>query len=351
MISAATLTLAAMLNISAGQIERIAALAEECVHKPYPYAVLHVLESAEDAQIPQVLYPAFYGCFDWHSAVHGHWLLARVAYLFPDTPMAGRAKALLASSLTTAKLTGELAYLRRRPAFERPYGIAWLLQLGAELREWDDPQAQVWSARLAPLEQHAADVFLQWLAKSTLPVRVGTHSQSAFALGLAHDWAKSAGHDDLLAAINGAARRFYANDTACPLAFEPSAHDFLSPCLAEADLMRRILPVDEFTPWVDGFLSGLTHSSAILDPAVVSDPSDGHIVHLDGLNLSRAWMMRNIAAQLAPDHRLRPLLDSSASRHQTAGLASVVDPHYAGGHWLGTFAIYLITERGSGAEL
>lgn len=349
----ASLAVAAVLNISAGQIESIAALAENCIHKPYPYALSHVLQSAEDIQTPQSLYPAFYGCFDWHSAVHAHWLLARVAHLYPDTAMADRAKVLLAQNLTAENLAGELAYLRRRPGFERPYGLAWLLQLGAELRLWL-PELGLpelaWSEHLAPLEQHAAEVLVAWLAQSSLPVRVGTHAQTAFALGLAYDWAVIADHAELKCAIEAAARRFYLADRACPVAYEPSAHDFLSPCLAEADLMRRILPADDFVPWLDGFLISLTDSSAILQPAVVSDPTDGHIVHLDGLNLSRAWMMRNIAAYLPQQHRLSELLTSSAQRHQSAGLASVVDPHYAGGHWLGTFAIYLLTDRGAGTR-
>ena len=344
------LVAAVVLNVSVAQIESIAVLAENCVHKPYPSAISHVLESAEDAETPQSLYPAFYGCFDWHSAVHAHWLLARVAHLYPDTAMAERARVLLAKSLTAENLAGELAYLRHRPGFERPYGIAWLLQLGTEVRQWNSAQARSWSSRLDPLEQHAAEVLINWLQRSSLPIRVGTHSQSAFALGLAHDWAEVSEHTELKNAIEAAARRFYLADTACPVDYEPSAHDFLSPCLAEADLMRRVLPGEEFVPWVERFLVSLSSTSALLQPAVVSDPTDGHIVHLDGLNLSRAWMMRSIAAYLPQQHRLGELLTLSARLHTAAGLDSVVDPHYAGGHWLGTFAIYLLTERGAKAH-
>lgn len=340
------MTLLGTMQITVTDIERMAALAEDCVHKPYPYAVLHVLESDADAQPPRQLYPAFYGCFDWHSAVHGHWLLARVGHVYPDTPMAARAKTLLAKSLTAENLAAELAYLKSRPTFERPYGIAWLLQLGAELREWQDPDADKWSNHLAPLEEHVAHVFINWLAKISLPIRAGTHANSAFALGLAFDWASIAGHAELKHAVEQAALRFYQQDTACPVAYEPSAHDFLSPCLAEADLMRRILPTDTYIAWLEKFLSTLTADSALLSPATVSDPTDGHIVHLDGLNLSRAWMMRNIASELPAAHALAGRLSESAELHQAAGLQAVADPHYAGGHWLGTFAVYLVTERG-----
>ena len=219
-------------------------------------------------------------------------------------------------------------------------------ELGAELREWQDADADTWSNHLAPLEQHVAQVFIDWLAKISLPIRAGTHSNSAFALGLAFDWASLTDHAALMRAIEQAALRFYQNDSACPIAYEPSAHDFLSPCLAEADLMRRVLPAEVYIKWLEEFLSTLDADSALLAPAVVSDPTDGHIVHLDGLNLSRAWMMRNIAAQLAGTHPLAKRLMQSAARHQAAGLQSVADPHYAGGHWLGTFAMYLVTERG-----
>ena len=341
------MVLSVATSITPLQVERIAALAEACVHKPYPYAILHVLKDDEDIQTPRQMYPAFYGCYDWHSAVHGHWLLARVGHLYPNTEMAKRAKALLAKSLTLENLRTELDYLVKHPAFERPYGIAWLLQLGAELRQWPDPDAQIWSDDLAPLENQVAEVFMNWLAKTSLPVRAGTHSQTAFALGLAYDWAQSAKHTTLGKTIELAAKRFYAADVACPIAYEPSAHDFLSPCLAEADLMRRILPADEFRSWVERFLSELHAGSPLLVPAVVSDPSDGHIVHLDGLNLSRAWMMHNIAQALPPEHPLAKLVDVSADKHRKAGLHAVTNTHYAGSHWLGTFAMYLVTQRGA----
>ena len=340
------LVLTSSLAVTPAQIEAIAALAEDCVHKPYPNAILHQLKSDADARTPRDLYPAFYGCYDWHSAVHGHWLLARVAHLYPDTAMAERARKLLDISLSEENLRGELAYLQDHPAFERPYGQAWLLQLGAELRQWTDPQAQTWSQRLRPLEAHAAGVLGRWLDKSSLPVRTGTHSQTAFALGLARDWALTAEDKALLNKIDDASRRFFLQDVDYPAEYEPSAHDFLSGALAEADLMRRVLSADEFSAWFTAFLPGLGEQASLLTPAIVSDPTDGHIVHLDGLNLSRAWMMRNIAEALPQDDPNVALLHDSSERHRAAGLASVVDPHYAGGHWLGTFAIYLVTDRG-----
>jgi hypothetical protein len=335
------------LQLSLAQTETIAALAEECVHKPYPYALMHVMQEDSEAQPPRALHPAFYGCFDWHSAVHGHWLLARVAHLYPASPMAARARALLAKSFSAENLRGELAYLQAHPGFERPYGIAWLLQLGAELRAWRDPDTQHWSARLQPLEAHAAQVLTAWLGKSNLAVRAGTHANSAFALGLALDWADISGHGELQTAIHAAAMRFYHGDANCPIEYEPSAHDFLSPCLAEADLMRRVLAEREFQPWLERFLTGLSGDSGILKPAVVTDPTDGHMVHLDGLNLSRAWMMRNIGLHLPAEHPIAVLLLDAAERHAQVGLQAIVDPHYAGSHWLGTFAIYMATQAGA----
>ncbi|KAB2959606.1 MAG: DUF2891 domain-containing protein, partial [Thermoanaerobaculia bacterium] len=289
-------------------------------------------------------------CYDWHSSVHGHWLLARLARLQPDAPLAPRARAALARSFSAENLSAELAYLEGpgRVSFERPYGLAWLLQLGAELREWDDAEARRWSERLAPLERAAAARLADWLPKLTRPIRIGEHDQTAFALGLALDWARVAGDAGTAALVEATLRRFHAADRACPLAWEPSGHDFLSPCLAEADAMRRVLAPDELAEWLTGFLPDLPLDGRgdWLEPGVVTDPSDPKLAHLDGLNLSRAWMLEGLAASLPTGDARRASLLAAATRHREASLPRVTGEHYEGGHWLGSFATYLVTGRG-----
>jgi hypothetical protein len=329
---------------------RFARLALDCVHREYPNKIAHVLSSDGDVRPPRELTPAFFGCYDWHSSVHGHWLLARAARLLPDAPLAPEARRALARSLTPAHLAAEVRYLEGpgRVSFERPYGLAWLLQLGAELREWGSPEAREWSAALAPLEAAAAGRIRGWLPKLRRPVRVGEHSQTAFALGLVLDWARVAGDRETESLVLARSRDFYAGDRDCPIRFEPSGEDFLSPCLGEADLMRRVLAPAEYARWLDGFLPGLPRdgSSGWLEPGVVTDPADPKLAHLDGLNLSRAWMLEGIASALPAGDARTASLRAAATVHRRTALAAVTGEHYEGGHWLGTFAVYLVTGRG-----
>jgi hypothetical protein len=279
--------------------------------------------------------------------VHGHWLLARLARTRPQAPYAAEARAALARSLAPENIVAEVRYLERpgRASFERPYGLGWLLTLARELREWDDPQARAWAQALAPLEQAAARRLETWLGKLSQPVRTGEHSQTAFAMGLALDWARVSGDDALARRIEERARAFHGRDRGCPLAWEPSGEDFLSPCLAEADLMRRVLPAREFSAWLAAFLPR-PGAPGWLVPAVSPDPSDPRLAHLDGLNLSRAWMLDGILAALPARDPRRPALQQARDAHARAGLAAVSGRHYEGGHWLGSFAAYLQTRRG-----
>ncbi|MGZ4825963.1 MAG: DUF2891 domain-containing protein [Terriglobales bacterium] len=330
--------------------ERFASLALACVHKEYPNKIGHVLNSDADVAPPRKLTPAFYGCYDWHSSVHGHWLLARLARTFPDAPFTPKAIAALQQSLTRDNLEAEARYLNGegRASFERPYGLAWLLQLAQELREWNHPAAREISANLRPLEDAAVARLGTWLPKLSRPVRSGEHSQTAFALGLILDAARGAGNREFAALAAERARDFYLNDKNCPMAYDMSGEDFLSPCLAEADVMRRVLAPAEYAKWLGAFLPGIPgHGSADwLQPAIVTDPSDPKLAHLDGLNLSRAWMLEGIASGLpASDPRL-PALRAAAAAHRKAGVAAVTGAHYEGGHWLGSFAVYLVTGRG-----
>jgi Protein of unknown function (DUF2891) len=330
--------------------ERFANLALACVHKEYPNHISHTLNSDADVAAPRKLTPAFYGCYDWHSSVHGHWLLARLVRTFPNAAFVPAAREALRQSLTADNIAQEAAYLRAegRASFERPYGLAWLLQLVAELREWDDPQAREMAANLRPLEEAAQGRLKDWLPKLSHPVRIGEHDQTAFALGLVLDYARATGDTKFADLLVSKARQFYLGDKDCPLAYEPSGEDFLSPCLGEADLMRRVLPSPEFARWLQTFMPQIspTRKGAWLEPVVSPDPSDPKLAHLDGLNLSRAWMLEGIAAGLPKGDKRQPMISATAGEHKSAGLAAVTGKHYEGGHWLGSFAVYLVTKRG-----
>jgi hypothetical protein len=333
---------------------RFARLALDCVHREYPNKIAHVLQSDEDASPPRELTPAFFGCFDWHSAVHGHWLLARLVRLYPHAPFAAEAREALGRSLGAERIAGEARYLdgEDRGTFERPYGLAWLLQLAAELREWDDPDAQRWAETIRPLEQRAAESLRTWLPKLSHPIREGEHHQTAFAFGLILDWARVADDREMIELLEERIRTLYLGDRDCPLEYEPSGHDFLSPCLGEADLLRRILRPTEYAAWLGAFMPGipLQGSVAWLDPAVVTDRADGKLAHLDGLNLSRAWMLEGMLSGLPGDDPRRPAIQAAALAHRESGLAAVTGEHYEGGHWLGSFAVYLVTQRGLGEQ-
>jgi hypothetical protein len=337
-------------TLDAEAAARFAALALKCLHQEYPNHISHTLNADADARTPRALTPAFYGCYDWHSAVHGHWLLVRLLRLYPAAPFAPEARAALEESLTPEHVAAEVAYLKGegRASFERPYGLAWLLRLAAELRAWPDPQAQRWQAALAPLESEAAARLAAWLPKLHYPIRVGEHDQSAFAFGLVWDWAQVAQDERMRLLLRDAAQRFYRNDTGCPLSYEPSGEDFLSPCLAEADFMRRVLDAPQFARWLTQFLPQLAQAdgAAWLAPGVVTDRADPKLAHLDGLNLSRAWMLEGIAQGLPAQDARRTALRASARAHAAAALPFVTGEHYVGGHWLGTFALYLVSGAG-----
>ncbi len=323
-------------------------LALDCAEQEYPNKIAHTMTADADLAPPRELHPAFYGCFDWHSAVHGHWLLARYARVNPGAPAAVEARAVLDRHLTPVRMAGEVAYFAsaQRGSWERPYGLAWLLQLAAELRAWageGDADARRWADALRPLEEVCAARLKTWLPRLAYPIRTGEHSQTAFAFGLALDYARVAGDTELAALIEARSRAFYLDDRDASLAYEPSGQDFLSPLLAEADLMSRLLPPAGFADWLARFLPGIG-APGWLPVARVTDRADGKLAHLDGLNLSRAWMLQRIAAALPADDPRRVAVRRARDAHARAGLAAVTGEHYAGGHWLGTYAIYLLTE-------
>ena len=339
--------------------DRFSALALTCVHQEFPNKISRTTATAEEIGRPKKIFPAFYGCFDWHSSVHGHWLLVRLLRVGPqDASWREEAIAKLNQSFTSENIAGEVANYNRPEggSWERPYGLAWYLQLTAELREWakedNDPQAKAWLAILEPLEADIADGLKAWLPKLAYPIRLGTHNQSAFAFGLMLDWAREAGDIEMERLIIERSKAFHMRDKNCPLAYEPSGEDFLSPCLMEADLMRRMMSTAEFSKWLTDFMPTIptNGSGDWLAPGIVKDASDGKLVHLDGVNSSRAWNLYNIARALPEGDAREASLVAAAKIHADTGVAAVSDEHYSGSHWLASFATYLMTDRGWNAE-
>jgi hypothetical protein len=326
--------------------ERFAALALRCVRQPYPYAPAHVIHGADDVRDPRAMHPAFYGCFDWHSAVHGHWLLVRVLRRFPVSPLAGEIRAALRANLSADNLAAEAAYFEEpgRGSFERTYGWAWLLKLAEELAGWEDDDAQVCLAALAPLATVIERRYLDFLPRQTYPIRVGTHPNTAFGLAFALDYAQALGRSELTALVEQRSRDYFLLDASAPAGWEPGGNDFFSPSLMEADLMRRVLTPADFGRWLDRFLPNLRagYPPSLLTPAVVSDRTDGQLVHLDGLNLSRAWCMWSVAAALPAGDTRRAVLTQAAEKHAVAGLTGVDSGDYMGDHWLATFALTML---------
>lgn len=347
LLPAATGLRAAPLDAQAA--ERFARLALACIDREFPNKPEHVLDSAADAKPPREFHPAFFGCYDWHSSVHGHWMLVRLLKTFPDLPSQKEIRARLSPHFTAEAMAAEARYLdiKSNRSFERTYGWAWTLRLMSELQTWDDPDAKAWRANIEPLAKSLVGRLKDFLPKLTSPIRTGVHPNTAFALGEALDYAKAAGDRDLGDAVAKRARDYYAKDRACPLAYEPSGEDFFSPCLEEADLMRRVLPAVEFSSWLRGFLPSLVAGRPFpLSPAVVSDPTDPRLVHLDGLNLTRAWTLKAVARALPASDGRRKVLETSAAKHAEAGLARVSSGSYEGEHWLASFAVYLLTDAG-----
>jgi hypothetical protein len=322
--------------------ERLARVALGHVEREYPNKLDHVLDGPEDARTPRELHPIFYGSFDWHSCVHGYWLLARLQRLYPANPATAAIRELFARRLTAPAASGELAYLDRPSSrgFERPYGIAWLLMLQAELERQAE---RGWADALRPLARAFAARLAAYLEKLTYPIRAGTHANSAFALVLAAEYARDSGDEPLGRIIGERARGWFAADAGCQ-AWEPSGDDFLSPALMEAECMRRLLEPDAFAGWFDAFLPRLAERepASLFAPAVVSDPTDGKIAHLDGLNLSRAWCFRGLAGALGDADPRRPVLLSAADRHLDASLPAVAGD-YMGEHWLASFALLALS--------
>ncbi|HEV7384799.1 MAG TPA: DUF2891 domain-containing protein [Phenylobacterium sp.] len=310
------------------------------VTREYPNKLDHVLDGPGDARGPRDLHPIFYGSFDWHSCVHGYWLLASLLRREPGIPEAPAIRALFDGAFTTENVAGEVAYLARPSSrgFERPYGWGWLLKLQAELMAHDAP----WAAVHQPLADAFADRFRDFLPKAHYPIRTGVHSSTAFAIALAQDYAVAAGDTALSDLFAEKVRAWYLDDRDAP-AWEPSGDEFLSATLMEAECLRRLLPPEDFAPWFRAFLpcAAQRQPATLFTPAVVTDRTDGKIAHLDGLNFSRAWCWRELAATLSPGAPLAAVARAAAEEHMAASLPHVVGD-YMGEHWLASFALLAI---------
>ena len=325
---------------------RFAGLALAHITREYPHKLDHVLVDAGDIQTPCELHPVFFGSFDWHSCVHGYWLLATLMRCFPALGEAERIVALFDSQFTPKKIQREVEYLTPplRRTFERPYGWAWLLMLGAELSRHKTAVARQWRKALSPLTRAFAERYVTFLPKATYPVRVGTHFNSAFGLALALEYSSAVGDEDFRQLLVGKVVEWYGEDRDCQ-AWEPGGDDFLSSALMEAECMRRACEPDEFSKWLAGFLPHLEKAepATLFMPATVSDRSDGKIAHLDGLNLSRAWCWRSLAKTWPEGDSRRELAIAAAQKHLDASLPHVTGD-YMGEHWLATFAVLALTE-------
>jgi hypothetical protein len=336
-----------LLTLNVKSADHFASLALNCIQKPFPYKPGHVIQDSTDNALPIQLHPAFYGCFDWHSSVHGHWMLIRLLKLFPDMKHADQVRKMLAANLTKANLDLEAAYFSRNgsKSFERTYGWAWLLKLVEELHDWDDYDGRHWRRNIQMLEGVIADRYLDFLPRQEYPIRSGEHPNTAFGLTFAWDYARKVGNDQLTALIEKRAKNYFLNDQNCPASWEPSGSDFLSPCLQEADLMRRIMPIEDYWNWLHHFLPGIEEAKPLnlYKPANVSDRSDPKIVHLDGLNLSRAWCLYGIRNTLYGKNDNRTIIEQAADAHLKATLPHIASGSYEGEHWLASFAVYALS--------
>lgn len=332
------------LTLDYSTMEKFAALPLHCIEQEYPYKLGQVLATNEDLKSPKELHPIFYGCFDWHSSVHGHWLLAKAIAKFPDTDLSKKAIALFDKQFISRKVSKELVYFRPdlNKSFERTYGWAWLLKLHAELSQLEEDETHQWSTKLKPLTDYIVKSYMEFLPKLVYPIRVGEHTNTAFGLSLALDYARIVKNERFEALIVQRSKDYYLKDANCPLTWEPSGFDFISPCLQEAELMSKVLDEVEFTIWLNAFLPQLFEEGFDLIPGKVADRTDGKLVHLDGLNFSRAWCLYKLAVAV-PDYK--DSFSKIGDIHMKASMDQVAESDYMGSHWLASFLVYALETR------
>jgi len=328
------------VTLNQKQAQRLLSLPMHCVDIEYPNKLGQTIGGKENLQSPKELHPAFYGCFDWHSSVHGHWSLVSLLKQFPTLDGASEVKEKLLEHISAKNILREVTYFNGKynKSYERTYGWAWVLKLAEELHLWEDETARELEKNLQPLTDLIVQKYLDFIPKLNYPIRAGEHTNTAFGLTFAWDYAKTIGNEALLEMIKNSARNFYLNDKDCPISWEPSGFDFLSPCLQEAAIMKRVLPSSEFKTWFGDFLPKLKDVNYKLAVGEVSDRTDGKLVHLDGVNFSRAWALFDIINDLPTYSHLKKI----AYEHINYSLPNVVGDNYEGGHWLGSFAIYAL---------
>ncbi len=325
-------------TLTLSEANRLVELPLNCLEVEYPNKLGQTLNDSTHLRSPKSLHPAFYGCYDWHSSVHGHWSLVSLLKQFPNLGKAGIIREKLTESLSQENIAQEMAYFEMTGniSFERTYGWAWILKLAEELHTWDDPMAKELEYNLEPLTRFIVASYESFLPKLIYPIRVGEHSNTAFGLSLAWDYAVAVNDVLLMKSVKDAVDRYYTNDKGCPMEWEPSGFDFLSPCLEEINLVRKVYAKEAFKKWLDTFMPQLKDPDFRLEPGKVADRTDGKLVHLDGLNFSRAWCLYGIAETLPEYEHLKNI----ANTHINYSLPKIVDDNYEGTHWLGTFALY-----------
>lgn len=326
------------------EMELLVEVPLSCIEKEYPNKLNQVLNDSSELKTPSELHPIFYGCFDWHSACHGYWLMVKAMNAFPKSKLEKRIAKILNENITADKVLQELAYFEKKynTSFERTYGWAWLLKLHAELSKSRLNKKHKWTEKLQPLTQHISDAYQTFLPKLVYPIRVGEHTNTAFGLTLAYEYAIDLKDEKLASLIEKRAKEFYFNDKSCPIHYEPSGFDFISPCLQEAHLMSLILPKEEFASWIKNFLPALLKDDFDLDPGKVVDRTDGKLVHLDGLNFSRAWCLYTVAKRLGKNEQ--NILEV-ADQHIAASKDFVIGADYMGSHWLASFLVYALFSK------
>ncbi len=324
---------------------RLAAMPLKCINRQWPNKTSHTSDSSTDhVLLPQQLHPVFYGCLDWHSSVHGHWMLVKLLKEFPNLSASATIRAVLANSFDADKMRGEAAYFstyKTSSSYERTYGWGWLLQLDMELKNWKNEQAQQWYRALQPLRDTIIKKWKAFLPKQTYPNRTGVHPNTAFGLCFALDWARANKDTAFENAIVRSAKIFYLHNEAIPAWLEPDGTDFLSPSLEAADLMQRILTQKEFAEWLDGYYTEKSINNLLQMP-VVSDRTDYYIVHLDGLSLSRSWCLHNISRALPANNKWKKLFGEKADEFLNKALPNITSGNYGGDHWLASFAVYAL---------
>ncbi|MCR9016673.1 DUF2891 domain-containing protein [Aquiflexum gelatinilyticum] len=331
------------IRLTEAEANRLSKLPLDCMQTEYPNKLNQTLGNESELKGPKALHPAFYGCFDWHSSMHGHWMLVSLLRQFPDLENGEEIRRKLLENISAENIAVEVAYFKgpSDPGFSRTYGWAWMLKLAEEIHLWDDPLARELEKNLQPLTDLMVEKYLEFLPKLIYPIRVGEHTNIAFGLSLAYDYAKTLNHVGLQELIKSRALDWFFKDGNCPLVYEPSGFDFLSPCFQELDIMRKVMTKEDFQKWIKQFLPQLTNTDFALEPGKVSDRTDGKLVHLDGLNFSRAWVLYGLIKEYPEEYGH---LMQVANDHINYSLPSIVDDNYEGTHWLGSFAVYALQQ-------